>query len=169
MPKPGSGSTVILASSRTQTAKGDTVARRARKNRAASKAPRAKPWKPELKMLRNAQGVERQQTEEAAWAEARQLVRHYVLMGYGRDIICDLMVPPISIHQLEKLFAYDLKNGHYVTMARIGAAAVNMAASGNDGGMTRFMLRSKGGWKDFEAPGGSAAIRVQMIDGDDTI
>lgn len=145
----------------------NTVTARAAKNR--KRAPRVKQWFPIPKMFYPPNGEPREQSMEDAWNDARALVRHYVAMGYTREIIGELMQPPITPGQLSRLFSHEMKYGLLINNARIGAMAFQMAASGQDGGMTRYWLRSKAGWRDFEQPGGRQAIKVQMIEGDDTI
>jgi hypothetical protein len=126
-------------------------------------------WEPVPKPLTMANGQQRIQHPDEAWADARALVRHYVCIGYSREQICRIMIPPISDQLLYKYFSHEVENGAEIQNSRIAGVAYQMAASGSDGGMTRFWLRTRGKWRDFDGTGGSSSIAVRMIPGDSDI
>lgn len=129
-----------------------------------------KPWEPKRKLIDRGGGIYVEQEREQAWNDARSLVRHYIgVMGYDIEVAAKLMDPPCSKGILRKYFSHEIDYGRKIIDARLGAVAIQMATSGRDGNMTRFMARVRLGWRDGEVIQGGARIVVASIPGDDTI
>ena len=127
-------------------------------------------WKPvpQRKEVAPNSGIFKDETQEEAWQRARNLVRHYVAIGYPADVICRLMEPSLSENTLRKHFTYELENGRLIQDAKVAGTGFYMATSGRHGDMTRFWMRARMGWRDYgETPSGGLEVRFKKIDGDD--
>jgi len=143
---------------------------KARKAAKRNGKPKIKtPWAPDPKDVKTLGGLTVKQSQEQAWSDARQLVTHYVAIGYSQELIAKLLLPPISVDTLAKHFRRELDIGSELQNARVAGVAYRMAMSGNDPGMTRFWLRSRAKWRDFDGTGGTTAIPVRSIPGDESI
>lgn len=117
-------------------------------------------WRPARRVIDVPGEGQREQTEGEAMAQARAQVLDLMAVGVRQCDIAKLMQPPMDPATLRKHFRHELALGRQRQMAVVAAVAFRLAVSGDDPAMTRFWLRTRGGWRDGagDARSGGAVI-----------
>jgi hypothetical protein len=126
-------------------------------------------WRPTRRVIDIPEEGEREQTEREALAEARARVVHLLMLGIPQAHIAKVMQPPMDPATLRKHFRHELALGRLRQMARVAAVAFRLAASGDNPAMTRFWLRTRGGWRDAAGEAHSGSVVIQSMPGDDRL
>lgn len=124
-------------------------------------------WKPRRCIIDLPDGGSRAQTEEEAWEDARSVVRHYMMVGFSQEIIAKLMHPTMDPTTLRRHFRHELDVGKETQVARLAGTAYQLAVTGRDPAMLRFLLQTKGGFSSDSGDRAEGPILVQSIPGDE--
>lgn len=119
-------------------------------------------WRPNRRTIDVPGEGQREQTESEAMAQARAQVLDLMAVGVRQCDIAKLMQPPMDPATLRKHFRHELALGRQRQMAVVAAVAFRLATSGDDPAMTRFWLRTRGGWRDGASGIANGAV-VQSI------